>query len=82
MKSVKKTGRVVIYDDTNRTCGFAAELSAIIGELAFSSLKAPIKRVTRADVPMPFNLALEAAVLPKPQQLEDAILAVRSYAHV
>lgn len=82
LKSVKKTGRVVIYDDTNRTCGFAAELSAIIGELAFSFLKAPIKRVTRADVPMPFNLALEAAVLPKPQQLEAAILSVRSYAHV
>ncbi|KUM26654.1 hypothetical protein AU467_20155 [Mesorhizobium loti] len=81
LKSVRKTGRVVIYDDTNRTCGFAAELSAIVGELAFSSLKAPVKRVTRADVPMPFNLALEAAVLPKPQQLEDAILAVGSYAH-
>ena len=81
LKTVRKTGRVVIYDDTNRTCGFAAELSAIVGELAFSSLRAPIKRVTRADVPMPFNLALESAVLPKPAQLEDAIVSVRNYIH-
>lgn len=79
LKTVRKTGRVVIYDDTNRTCGYAAEVSAIVGELAFSSLRAPIKRVTRADVPLPFNPALEAAVLPSPKQLEEAIVSVWSY---
>lgn len=81
LKTVRKTGRVVIYDDTNRTCGYAAEVSAILGELAFSSLRAPIKRVTRADVPLPFNPALEAAVLPSPKQLEEAIVSVWSYAN-
>ncbi|MER8950119.1 transketolase C-terminal domain-containing protein [Mesorhizobium sp. M0809] len=81
LKSVRKTGRVVIYDDTNRTCGYAAEVSAVLSELAFSSLRAPIKRITRADVPMPFSPALESAVLPSPKQLEEAIVSVRNYSN-
>ena len=81
LRCVRKTGRVVIYDDTNRTCGYAAEVSAILSEVAFSSLRAPIKRITRADVPMPFSPLLEAAVLPTPKQLEDAIVSVWSYSN-
>ncbi|MDX8503614.1 transketolase C-terminal domain-containing protein [Mesorhizobium sp. VK4C] len=81
LKSVRKTGRVVIYDDTNRTCGYAAEVSAVLAEHAFGVLRAPVKRITRADVPLPFNPALEAAVLPTPQQLEQAIVSVWSYSH-
>ncbi|MER8439820.1 alpha-ketoacid dehydrogenase subunit beta [Mesorhizobium sp. M1312] len=80
LESVRKTGRVVIYDDTNRSCGYASEVSAVLGEHAFSSLVAPIKRITRADIPMPYNPDLEAAVLPSPKQLDQAIRAVWSYA--
>ncbi|BCM17700.1 alpha-ketoacid dehydrogenase subunit beta [Mesorhizobium sp. J8] len=79
LESVRKTGRVVIYDDTNRSCGYASEISAILGEHAFSSLIAPIKRITRADIPLPYNPDLEAAVLPSPMQLEQAICSVWSY---
>lgn len=79
LESVRKTGRVVIYDDTNRSCGYASEVSAVLGEHAFSFLKAPIKRITRADIPLPYNPDLEAAVLPSPAQLEQAIRSVRSY---
>ncbi|MER8396208.1 alpha-ketoacid dehydrogenase subunit beta [Mesorhizobium sp. M1340] len=79
LESVRKTGRVVIYDDTNRSCGYASEISAVLGEHAFSSLIAPIKRVTRADIPLPYNPELEAAVLPSPKQLEQAICSVWSY---
>lgn len=75
-EAVSSTGRVVIYDDTNRTCGFAAEISAIISERIFDELRAPIKRVTRADVPMPFSAPLELAVLPNPEQLAAAIRIV------
>lgn len=78
-EAVSSTGRVVIYDDSNRTCGFAAELSAILSERVFGALKSPIKRVTRADVPMPFSVPLEKAVLPKPEQLATAIRAVCNY---
>ena len=75
-EAVSSTGRVVLYDDSNRTCGFAAELSAIIGERAFGSLRAPIKRVTRADVPMPFSTILEQAALPTRERLAAAIRSV------
>ena len=63
-KSVAKTGRAVIMDDSTRTCGFAAEVAAFLSDECFSSLKAPVKRITRADVPVPFSLLLEKQVVP------------------
>lgn len=76
LESVANTGRLIIYDDSNRTCGFAAEVAAIVAEEAFSSLKAPIKRVTRADVPVPFNVELENFVIPTKHDLQRAIKQV------
>lgn len=78
-EAVSATGRVVIYDDSNRTCGFAAEISAILGERVFGNLRAPIKRVTRADIPVPFSGPLERAVLPSPDRLATAIRTVCFY---
>jgi len=72
-KSVSKTGRVIIFDDSNRTCGYAAEISAFISEECFKYLKAPIKRITRADVPVPFSKTLEEYVLPDEKKLFRAI---------
>ena len=72
-KSVSKTGRVIIFDDSNRTCGYAAEISAFISEECFKYLKAPIKRITRADVPVPFSRTLEEYVLPDEKKLFRAI---------
>lgn len=74
--SVGKTGRLVVFDDSNRTCGFAAEVSSLIAERCFTRLKAPIKRVTRADVTIPYGAAIEAELLPTPERLEAAIRAV------
>ncbi|MBP1994000.1 alpha-ketoacid dehydrogenase subunit beta [Paenibacillus eucommiae] len=77
LESVAKTGRLVVFDDSNRTCGFAAEVASIVAEEGFSALKAPIKRVTRADVPVPFNLGMESFVIPTK---EDLIRAIRQIA--
>ncbi len=74
--SVNKTGRLVIYDDTNRTCGFAAEIAGLVAERCFFSLKAPIKRVTRADVTIPYGVEIEQELLPTPERLETAVRAV------
>lgn len=73
LASVAKTGRLVIFDDSNRTCGFAAEVAAVVAEEGFASLKAPIKRVTRADVPVPFNVEMEQFVIPTKADLLRAI---------
>jgi len=69
LASVRKTRRVVIFDDSNRTCGFAAELAALFAEEAWDALEAPVRRITRADVPVPFSPPLEAYVLPSGDRL-------------
>jgi len=77
--SVRRTGRLVIFDDANRTCGMAAEISAFAAEELFTDLRAPIVRITRSDVPVPFSIAIDKHVLPKPEQLEAAIRHVMSF---
>jgi len=64
LASVAKTGRVVVADETPRSCGVAAELAAIIADEGFSSLKAPIKRVAIPDVPIPYTQAEEDYITP------------------
>lgn len=72
-RSVSKTGRVVIIDDSPITCGFSNFVAAIIAEEFFSYLKAPVKIVARADVPVPFSQPLEECVLPNEEKLINAI---------
>ena len=78
--SVAKTGRLVIADDSGRTCGFAAEVASLVAERCFRTLKAPIKRVTRADVTVAYSTPIEAAVLPDGEQIENAVRAVMASA--
>jgi acetoin:2,6-dichlorophenolindophenol oxidoreductase subunit beta len=73
-ESLAKTGRLVVYDDSNRSAGLAAEVAATAAEEM--NLQAPPRRVTRADAPISFALELERAVLPSRDALERAIRAV------
>jgi len=59
--SIAKTGRLVVADAAWKTCGVAAEIAAEVACEAFSSLRAPIVRVTLPDVPAPMSQALEHA---------------------
>jgi pyruvate/2-oxoglutarate/acetoin dehydrogenase E1 component len=72
--SVEKTGRLVVFDDTNRTCGLAGEVLATAAEEF--PLVAPPRRVTRADAPIPFAVELELALLPTRAQLAAAVRGV------
>jgi pyruvate/2-oxoglutarate/acetoin dehydrogenase E1 component len=72
--SVAKTGRLVVYDDSNRSCGLAAEILATAAEEM--DLRAAPRRVTRADAPIPFAVELELALLPSVEQLASAIRAL------
>jgi pyruvate dehydrogenase E1 component beta subunit len=65
--SAKKTGRVVIVHEAPRTCGYGAELSALIMEKAFLHLEAPVARVTGFDTPFPYTL--ENEYLPTPERV-------------
>jgi pyruvate dehydrogenase E1 component beta subunit len=61
--SVSKTGRCVIVHEAARTAGFGAEIAAIIGEQALTSLLAPVQRVAGYDVVVPLA-RLEHQYLP------------------
>ncbi len=74
IESVKKTNRVVVAEESHPFCGIAAEISAEITERAFDYLDAPVKRVSGADVPMPYAKNLEQFALPSPP---DVIAAVQ-----
>ena len=73
--SARRTGRVVVVHEANRTCGVGAEVAATVSERAWSSLKAPVVRVTSPDTPAPASFALEAAFTP---QVEAIVAAVQS----
>lgn len=75
--SVQKTGRVVIAHEAPKTCGFGAELMAIINEKAFLHLQAPPVRVTGFDTPFPYTL--EHDYLPDAGRIREAIHQVLSY---
>ena len=74
--SVRRTGRLVITEPAARTCGAAAEISALVCEAAFDALRAPIKRVTALDMQVPFSPALEPQIYPTTERIVAAIQAV------
>ncbi len=73
LASVAKTGRVVVVDECHRSCGVAAEISAIIAEEGFHYLKAPIRRVTTPDVPIPASPPLEKYIEPTAEKVAAAV---------
>src|SRR5256884_825004 len=76
IKSVKKTNRVVIAEESHPFCGVAGEITAEINERAFDYLDAPVKRVSGADVPMPYAKNLEQLAIPDFKQIVAAVRAV------
>jgi 2-oxoisovalerate dehydrogenase E1 component beta subunit len=69
--SVTKTGRAVVVHEAPRTCGFGAELAALIQERCFLSLEAPVARVTGFDTPFPYTL--ENEYLPRAPRILQAV---------
>jgi len=73
INSVKKTGRLVIAEESHKMGGMGAEIAGIIIEKAFEYLDAPIQRVAALDLPIPFSPPLENYVLPDEAKIEKAI---------
>jgi pyruvate dehydrogenase E1 component beta subunit len=65
LASVRKTNRAILIEDDWQFGGFGGEIAAIIQEHAFDDLDAPVMRCSGANVPMPYNGALEQAALPQ-----------------
>jgi pyruvate dehydrogenase E1 component beta subunit len=75
--SVKKTGRVVVVHEAPKSCGFGAELVALVTEKAFLHLEAPPLRVTGFDTPFPYTL--ENEYLPLAHRILPALLETARY---
>src|SRR5712692_5306300 len=76
VESVKKTNRVVIAEESHPFCSVGAEIAAQITERAFDYLDAPARRVSGADVPMPYAKNLEKLAIPGVEQLVAAVREV------
>lgn len=73
LKSVAKTGRLLILDESFAPCGLGAEIAAVISDAGFNDLDAPIRRLNGAFAPVPYSPPLEKAVLPQPDQIVEAL---------
>jgi pyruvate dehydrogenase E1 component beta subunit len=78
LESVGRTGRLVVVDECPLRCGFASEVSATVAERGFDLLAAPIRRVTRAHVPVPYAATLEAEIVPDAAKIATAVREVLS----
>jgi len=73
LASVRKTGRVVVTDESHDCCGVAAGLAAIIADEGFAHLKAPVKRVSIPPVPVPYAQTMEDFITPLPARIVAAV---------
>jgi pyruvate dehydrogenase E1 component beta subunit len=76
LKSVKKTGRLVIVSEDCKTAGVSAEIAAIVAEEAIDYLDSPIKRVAEPDTPIPFSPPLEQCIIPNEKAIIKAVKEV------
>ncbi|AKV02077.1 Branched-chain alpha-keto acid dehydrogenase, E1 component, beta subunit [Labilithrix luteola] len=75
--SVKKTGRVIVVHEAPKTCGFGAELVALVNERCFVHLEAPPVRVTGFDTPFPYTLEMD--YLPLAHRILPVIVETSRY---
>lgn len=77
LESVKKTGRMIVVHEAQKTSGFAGELTAIVAEKALEYLQAPVLRVTGFDTPFPYTL--EDVYMPDADRVMRAVLKTHRY---
>jgi len=73
LKSVAKTGRLLIVDEAFAPCSLGAEIAARVVDAGFDDLDAPIKRLHGAFTPTPYSPSLEGAVVPNQATITAAI---------
>ncbi len=73
LKSVAKTGRLVVVDMAHKTCSAASEIAAIVAMEGFWDLQAPIQRLGTVNVHIPFSPALEPLCYPTDESIAEAV---------
>lgn len=73
LDSVKKTHRLVVLAEDWPLAGMASEIAFNVQKNAFDYLDAPVRRVTQADVPLPFSVPLINASLPSTEKVVKVV---------
>jgi 2-oxoisovalerate dehydrogenase E1 component beta subunit len=80
LDSARKTGKVLVVHEDNKTMGLGAEVAACVAEQAFEWLDGPIGRLAAPDIPlMPYNHVLEAWALPDLERITAAMRDLLNY---
>ena len=79
LDSVARTGRLVVVDEASPRCNIATDVSALVAQHGFGSLRAPIRMVAPPHTPVPFAPALEDAYVPSATQIQAAVLETVQY---
>ncbi len=79
MKSVRKTGKVVVLHEDTITAGFGAEIAARIADKCFEYLDGPVKRIGAADAFVPYHPALEKEILPSRDKIYLSLIELLNY---
>jgi pyruvate dehydrogenase E1 component beta subunit len=82
LKSVEKTGHLVLVDQATRHGSASAVIAAEVADEGFSSLKAPIKQVTALDATIPYSKPMEEYILPDEEKIVGAVQQVLGQAPV
>jgi pyruvate/2-oxoglutarate/acetoin dehydrogenase E1 component len=76
IKSVKKTGRLVLVDQAPRHSSAAAVIAAEVAERGFEHLRAPVVLVTAMDASVPYSEPMESFLLPNEDKIANAVRSV------
>jgi len=73
LSSVKKTGRLVVVDESHPRCSVATDIVALVATRGLEYLDAPVRMVTGGHTPVPFSPVLESAYLPSTEKIVAAV---------
>ncbi len=73
LNSVAKTGRLAVVDEAYATCGFAAEVAAIVAEEALNELDAPVRRICALPAPHAFSPPLDGCLVPSVERIVQEV---------
>ncbi len=76
LASVRKTGRLVVVDETPLHGGVSSGIAGMVADRGFSLLVAPIRRLGRENTPVPASLVMEEFLVPTATKIIDAIKSI------
>ncbi len=78
-RSIEKTGKLIVVDESILSCGIASEISSIVAEEMFDYLDAPIIKVGSPNCHCPFSMTLEDTYIPGKKEIRGAITKILLY---